>query len=282
MRTHFLSTVLTAGHRTGIPFKMPRRMRLGNFLNPPPRLLKIQREEKRQEREAARLQAEQAFKDEPIDLDPRYLLRIGAIIQRDPLVMRKLPEVEEEYAKYRFLEDAQQSRGLLLLSDAEEDTGIRADANGVRYFNIPPEESESPVEYSTDDSNQKNLGRMLDRKLYLAIKPIHAPNQWTFPAFLYSKEHEGLHQCLRSILTPIFPEAQLYHLGPTPVAHHMEKHDGQRQLATFYLKSILIQGDVRNLRIAEALDYGWLTKEELEKGSDPRWFRSLAPILSNH
>ena len=159
--------------------------------------------------------------------------------------MKKLPEVEEEYLKYRLREDALQSRGLLLLSEAEEDTGIRTDPNGVRYFNVPPEEPESPVEYSTDNTNLKNLGRMLDQNLYFAINPVYAPTRWTFPAFLYSPEYEGIHLSLRSVIDPIFSQAQLYHLGPTPIAHHIEKDETKwKDIATFYLKSILIKGGI--------------------------------------
>lgn len=284
LKSSFLcSLVCSAGHRTGIPFKMPRRMRLGNFLNPPPSLLKRQRLEKRQQTEALRLKQEKDFKNLPIDLDPRFILRVGVIIQRDAIVMRTVPEVEEEYLKYRFREDALQSRGLLQLTESEEETGIRTDLNGVRYFNVPPEDAEPPVEYSTDDSNLKNLGRLLERKLYLSIKPVHSPNQWTFPAFLYSPPHEGIHLSLRSVIDPIFSQAQLYHLGPTPIVHHLEKDpETKKEIATFYLKSILIQGDVRDLRFPEALDYGWLSKEELENISDPKWFRSVSPVLSDY
>lgn len=284
-RISLFSLVFCAGHRTGPRIRAPRRIRMGSFLSPPPALQRIQQQQIRTAQVQQRLKEEGEFRAQPVDIDPQYQLRVGALIQRDPLVIRELREVEKEYMRHRYVEDAIQSRGLLTL-DTEAESGIRTAPDGTRYFNVAPEESEPPLEYSTDCQNVKNLGRHLDRKLYLAIRIPRAPTLWTLPSFLYtppSKGNQGLQPFLNRRLDRIFARAQLYHLGQAPIAHFLEDLNNTNtntMLATFYFKSVLIQGDVKQLEFPEALDYGWLTREEIQQNSDPEWFAKIGIIFS--
>ena len=262
-------------------------MKLGNFLTPPSSVLKQRRLQEKNAEELQRQQEKQDFENQPIVIDPNYIIKVGAILQRNPIIMKPLDEFEEEYMKYRHTKDSLKTRGLFEFVGSNEDNsnGIRTTPDGEKYFNIVPEEPVPLLEYSRDDKNLKNLGRKLERKIYLSIRPCHNPSFWTFPSFLFTPDFkEGIHSVVRSRLDEIFPNAQLYHLGHAPLAHFVERLktpiENAKNIATFYLKSQLIAGDIRNIIIPESLEFAWLTKEELRERSDPLWFKSLDPILS--
>lgn len=285
---NFLSQIFSCKYHRGYRFKTARRMKLGNFLTAPPSVLKQRRMQEKAADEEMKRKEKEDFENQPITIDPSYIIKVGAILQRNPIIMNPLNEFEEEYMKYRQTKDSINTRGLLEFTGSSEENsaGIRTLPNGERYFNVVPEERTPPPEYSTDEGNLKNLARKLDRKLYLTIRPCFNPSIWTFPSFLYSPDFkEGIHSVVRNRLDEILPNAQLYHLGHAPVAHFVERLkapiENVKNIATFYLKSQLIAGDIRNFKIPEALDFAWLTKEEIQEQSDPMWFKSLSPILSN-
>jgi hypothetical protein len=285
--SNFLFQILNCKYHRGYRFKTARRMRLGNFLTAPPSVLKQRRLQEKAFDDEKKRKEKEDFENQPIIIDPTFIIKVGAILQRNPITMSQLNEFEEEYMRYRHVKDSIKTRGLFEFTggDEENSAGIRAMPNGDRYFNIVPEEPAPPLEYSTDEGNLKNLGRKLDRKLYLSIRPSYNPSIWTFPSFLYSNSlKEGIHSVVRERLNEIFPNAQLYHLGHAPLAHFVEHLkspiENAKNIATFYLKSQLISGDIKNFKVPEALEFAWLTKEEIQEKADPHWFKSISPILS--
>jgi hypothetical protein len=230
--------------------------------------------------EAARKKANYLeFVQKPIDVHPDYVIRVGAIIQRDPIILPPLDDIEREYWQWKFERDNQQSLGFMDFTPEAERTLYKYNAQGRRLVDIVPEEAVESVEYMDDNSNLRNIARLLDQKLYFAIKTKADPQHWTLPSFTFTSQKQPLHIFLRRHLKDIFTQCQLYHVARVPVAHYLANRKAPME-ATFYFRSHLVQGDLGVLHFPDAIDYSWLSSDEMAQASEPEWYSSLRPILS--
>lgn len=200
-----------------------------------------------------------------------------ALLQRNPVVMNPLSPIELEYTKYRQNLESEKARGTFNIGNvAKGSTSVSVAAAEVSVPEV--------VELNAE-AGPKDLGRMLNRKLYFCVKDQELGGKWTLPMSRFTGDGEGLHTHTQALLSTILAPSenlQLYHLGPAPVAFHLEKYSDRvvAPLAAkhFFFRSQLISGRVRV--DPKYQEYGWFSKEELKGMLDDEMFGSIEPVIS--
>lgn len=210
-----------------------------------------------------------------VKLNNDYAIMTVSLLQRNPIVMRPLSEIEKEYAKYRQNLETEKARGTFNIGTASSSKG---NAISVAAAEIQVPEN---VELN-EGAHPKDLSRKLDRKLYFLLKD---GGKWTLPMSRFNESSEALHSHAQTLLSEILaPSAglQLYHLGSAPVAYHFDKF-GDRVAPPFgakhfFFRSQLVAGKIRVDPKYE--EYGWFSKEELKEKLAGDVFESIEPVIT--
>lgn len=128
-----------------------------------------------------------------------------------------------------------------------------------------------------------SLIRKLDRTLYLVVE---TPQGWRLPSFgLNAKEplHEAAERGLRELGGE---NINTWTVSQTPAAvlrynSSLKLESGTPSEATireFFIKSHILHGQFVP---GEDVNFGWLTKEEVEERAESTYFDSLEPLFSN-
>lgn len=209
-----------------------------------------------------------------------YNVIAAALLQRNPIVMRPLTEIEKEYSKYRQNLEVERSRGTFNIGSSSIKSNSTVTVNEAHV----PEQVEV-----NDELGSKELSRKLHRKLYLCLKD--ETGQWTLPMTKFNLQedkesglHSKSHNLLKDLLAPSVG-LQLYHLGAAPVAFHLEKYS-DRVVAPlgakmFFFRSQLVAGRVRLQTSEKISDYGWFCREEMEEIFSKDLFESIKPVITD-
>ena len=235
----------------------------------------------------------------PLKLSTEFAIMTVSLLQRNPIVMRPVSRIENEYAKYRANLESEKSRGTFRIG-----TGANANisnAPDTKLFSalLSSGENENSVDMN-EHLPPSNLSRHLHRKLYFCLKEA-SNGQWTLPTARFIPDtlivHENqdinnnhgnpvaLHHHAQSILSNILAPSeglQLYHIGAAPVAFHQEIFTDRvvHPLGAkhFFFRSQLVGGKVRVS--SKYREFGWFCKEELENKLTRDLFESIEPVLT--
>lgn len=202
---------------------------------------------------------------------PSQLLFAGMIIQRDPIVLRRLSEYEQAYYSYSDAFQREKSKGLFEIKIGEAEDEAKA-----ATFSIA---SLKPLQAATEPpSDPTCLGRHGDRKLYLFSK--QQDSSWGFPRWALPEDCEAPHARARGGLSDLFEgDYQLYHLGRAPVAVQTERFTDRVappfSQRTFYFKSRLVSGHM-NI----GTEFQWLTREEIKAKVPVGYWGAIKDVLS--
>ena len=209
-----------------------------------------------------------------LKLNNDYAIMSVALLQRNPIVMRPLSEIETEYAKYRQNLEAEKSRGTFNIGNS------KGTSNAI---SVAAAELDVPESIDLNESAQpKDLSRKLHRKLYLCLED---EGKWTLPMTRFVETDHALHSTAQTLLSEILAPSeglQLYHLGAAPVAFHFDKFADRVApplgAKHFFFRSQLVAGKVRVLPKYE--EYGWFSKEELKEKLSSEIYESIEPVIS--
>jgi hypothetical protein len=215
-----------------------------------------------------------------LKLSNEFAIQAASLLQRNPVVMKPLSSIEIEYSKYKENLEQEKSRGTFQIGTfpASSQSSSPSELMGP----------ETKIELN-ENLDAKNLARKLDRKLYFLVKDSSL-NRWTLPTTrIFGNEDSssvnGLHIHAQTNISEILGPStnlELYHLGPAPVAFHLEKYSDRVVepfgAKYFIFRSQLISGKVKV--IPKFSDFGWFCKEELEVNLEKSLFDSIEPVLS--
>ena len=217
-------------------------------------------------------------------LKNEYAIMAVSLLQRNPIVMRPLSRIELEYAKYRQNLEIEKARGTFNIAADIGKTVLASNGS------VPVAEMELLNKLATsndvnEDGNPKDLGRKLDRKLYLCLKN-GISGKWALPMSRFDQPDSALHLEAQKNLSDLLAPSQnleLYHLGSAPVAFHLEKFQdrsaapfGQKH---FFFRSQLVGGRVK-IDSEKYSDYGWFCREELGEKLPKDLFESIEAVIS--
>lgn len=205
-----------------------------------------------------------------------------SLLQRNPVVMRPLSQIEFEYSKYRQNLEIEKARGTFSIA---ADTGKTSPSGSIPVAEV---ELMNKLAFAdlNGEGNPTDLGRKLDRKLYLCLK--EGPTEkWSLPMTRFDQPESALHLEARKSLTDLLGGAggglELYHLGATPVAFHFEKFTDRSAppygLKHFFFRSQLVAGRVR-IDAGKYPEYGWFCREEMEAKLPKDLFESIEAVIS--
>lgn len=230
-----------------------------------------------------------------LKLSTEFAIMTVSLLQRNPIVMRPVSRIENEYAKYRANLESEKSRGTFRISTSTNSNIPNApDTNFSALLS-----SEEDLVDVNEHLPPSNLSRHLHRKLYFCLKES-SNGQWTLPTARFipdtltdhenqdidhNKNPVALHHHAQSILSNILAPSeglQLYHIGAAPVAFHQETFTDRvaHPLGAkhFFFRSQLVGGKVRVS--SKYLEFGWFRKEELENKLMRDLFESIEPVLT--
>lgn len=213
-----------------------------------------------------------------LKLNNDYAIMTVALLQRNPIVMRPLSEIEKEYAKYRQNLEAERARGTFNIGTSSKGNSGGGSAISVAAAELDVTEA---IELN-EEAHPKDLNRKLHRKLYLCLKD---GGKWTLPMSRFSETDSALHSHVQTLLSEILAPSEglnLYHLGTAPVAFHFDKF-GDRVAPPlgakhFFFRSQLVAGKIRVLPKYE--EYGWFSKEELKDILTNEVYESIEPVIN--
>lgn len=214
------------------------------------------------------------FYSQAAKLSNDYAVMTVALLQRNPIVMRPLSAIEQEYAKYRQNLETEKARGAFNIGNAKSSTSSMAAAE----LQVP-----ETVQLN-EEAHPKDLSRKLHCKLYLCVKD--EDGKWKLPMDRFDAETDSaLHSHAQTILSEVLAPSeglQLYHLGAAPVAFHFVKFADRIApplgAKHFFFRSQLVAGKVRLL--PKYQEYGWFSKEELKDLLDGAMFESIDPVIT--
>ena len=152
------------------------------------------------------------------------------------------------------------------------------------------------------ERNYKSLHRKMDRRLYFVVKvkrdasialpPSSTPTkylksknptkpmkeegyQWTFPTVRW-QEGERLRDTCERAHTELTPKFDLYFLSNAPDAHVANTNEGKVK-KFFYYRGYHLEGTPD--LAGEAVEYAWLTKEELKEVVDEEVYAGVGGTL---
>ena len=214
-----------------------------------------------------------------VKLNNDYAIITVALLQRNPIVMRPLSDIEKEYAKYRQNLETERARGTFNIG-----TSSKGNSSGSSVISVAAAELDvnKTVELN-EEAHPKDLNRKLHRKLYLCLKD--GGGKWTLPMSRFTETDSALHSHAQTLLSEILAPSeglQLYHLGTAPVAFHLDKF-GDRVAPPFgakhfFFRSQLVAGKIRVLPKYE--EYGWFSKEELKDNLSNDVYESIEPVIN--
>ena len=214
-----------------------------------------------------------------LKLNNDYAVMTVALLQRNPVVMRPLSEIEKEYSKYRQNLEIEKSRGSFNIVSSSKNGG-----SNISIYVAAAEISVPETVELNEKAHHKDLSRKLDRKLYFCVK--EGDGKWSLPMARFSEPHTALHSHAQTFLSEIFAPSnglQMYHLGSAPVAYHFEKF-GDRVAAPFgakyfFFRSQLVAGKI-GVDPTKYEEYGWFSKEELKENLASDFFDSFESIIT--
>ena len=217
-------------------------------------------------------------------LHPNCAIIASLVLQRNPIVMKPLNEVEQEYSKFREMVDAERSSGIFHVPSSN-DTGAKSNASMVTEVQMLKAEPDSKIDNDTQDPR-----RHLHRKLYFVVKNELGGGRWTFPSLRFNERIEedrgeqGLHEhALRAAKEILSPSSslELYQVGKSPVAFLHEKYTDRLaapfSAKHFFFRSHCIAGKIG---VNGVEDHAWLLKEELKHALDDEYYAAVEPVLS--
>lgn len=218
-----------------------------------------------------------------LQLKNDYAIMAVSLLQRNPIVMRPLSQIEFEYSKYRQNLESEKARGTFHI-------GADYGKNSSIGSSVPVAEVELMNKLAFADLNEQgkptDLGRKLDRKLYLCLKE-RINEKWSLPMVRFDQPDSALHleaqKSLTNLLSDTSPGLELYHLGAAPVAFHLEKFEDRSNppygLKYFFFRSQLVAGRVR-IDKEKYPEYGWFCKEEMKEKLSKDLFGSIDAVIS--
>jgi hypothetical protein len=172
------------------------------------------------------------------------------LLQRNPIIMQPLTELEVEYGKYRESLQADFSKGTFQLvmdkAHAAETTAPRKPHLGKELL---------------IDEADTSLSRQLHRKLFLIIQE-KGSGEWRLPRMQHQEEHDGpLHETARKALEDaVGTSCEVHQVGRSPLGHCRLSNKEDE----FIFKSQLLAGDVV-INSASIASYKWANKEEAQQ-----------------
>ncbi len=123
----------------------------------------------------------------------KYQIQAACLLQRPPITIKTLSQMEAEYEKYRLLLESETSRGIFKI-EGRSSTGDDAVVSESMNNNLKAG-NEGEGEIGNLDPAYMNLGmddlrRELDRKLYLMVKNV--AGKWRLPSKLVPDEIKPL------------------------------------------------------------------------------------------
>lgn len=181
------------------------------------------------------------------------------ILQRNPLILPKLSQFENDFSKYHFEYTRNLSKGEISFNGKE---------NNISNTNIDHFFEDHHHHHHPDVRSTKDLKRMMDKTLYFIIKK----DEWIFPTreapLVPPTENGGLHQIATDLISE---KNEIYQIGSAPIAVH--KDDLKR---TFFFRSQIISFPSMPIEG----DYAFLTKEELKTTFTDSYYSSVKDVLS--
>ncbi|TPX70821.1 hypothetical protein SpCBS45565_g01488 [Spizellomyces sp. 'palustris'] len=246
------------------------------------------------------IQAQRTF-SRTCNFTKRYLataapskIRVGILLKRNPVILRKLTEFEHAYYTYReSLEQAESrpfhrefyfkkgSTAEQRWLDAQDAAATAAERlEGGRTPLVQPRDEElagletaERVTEADKGGDVKSLDRALERTLYLVVKKADN-GSWEFPAGPLEGEevlHEG---ATRHLHSEVGSSLETWVVGRTPVGH-LSAQDKK----TFYMKAHILSGKIEpNKRFTQ--DFAWLTKQELKEYLQPAYYEQVHKMLA--
>lgn len=240
----------------------------------------------------------------------------GLVLCRSPIITRDLSEFEKAFYAYQrhlksrlsspFPTDFYFQKGSLASKRwlAGED-GRRQANELVPTSSRTPEEGEltgaerelqdeedvaSSVAMSrTTDADRQNdfksLNRKLDRTLYLLLKKPRTQHAWQFPQGPVGAG-EVLHDSTSRILTSLAgPDMNTWTVGRVPIGHltyqFQEPDMGFDGNKVFFLRARIFAGQCKLQKDSGIEDFGWFTREEVEKKVEPGLWKSISSMLAS-
>ena len=228
-------------------------------------------------------------------------LYCGGLVERIPRLITVPPEWKKEKKEFqeRVAKQKLQSKKLKPIKGFMEAIDELFAENGVY--------KRSRVTKADKEKNYKSLHRKMDRRLYFVVKvksdsSVALPTanntkntkntnksstkptkeegyQWTFPTVRWQPGEKLRETCERAhqSLTPKF---DLYFLSNAPDAHMVHREgegEERKEKKFFYYRGYHLEG-VPELG-GEAVEYAWLTKEELGEVVDENVFKGVKDTL---
>ncbi|RKP26320.1 NUDIX hydrolase domain-like protein, partial [Syncephalis pseudoplumigaleata] len=225
---------------------------------------------------------------------------VGTILSRPPQITRDLTDFETAYFAHRqeaarasapvfpvefyFKKGSEmervwkrRERGELA---AEEWDALRSQIDGQRVEVTPRD-----ALFDSKDSRQ-SLNRALKDNLYLVVKRDRSRYQWQFPQGGLEAD-ELLHQAAkRELAEECGRDMDVWFVGRRPVGFHQyaypaehikacPEHDGAK---VFFMRAHIFAGQAK-VDGKEAVDFAWLTRQELAQTFEPDYYAAIKDLL---
>ncbi|EST08307.1 Ribosomal protein L46 [Kalmanozyma brasiliensis GHG001] len=199
-------------------------------------------------------------------------------------------------AEKRFEEDqASSSHGFSAIAGAASGSSSKGKAGKAKETAPAPAPSSSSVEGEaesrplprTTEADSKNdvrsLERKLDRTLYLVVKQKSSKGaaSWQFPAkALVNTKRENLHDVAPASVTEILGnKMDIWLVSNLPIGLYKPAEGADEK--TYFLRGHVLAGNAELTKGAErqAEEFQWLTKEEIEKLMDGKYWSNVEELL---
>ena len=205
-----------------------------------------------------------------------WTIRVGAVVERLPIVTPDEPKWEEDYEELRDYLDAygvDYPEGNPFLEPWSEDEDKQTFEELMKH--LPEGLRPAPRETEADRTGYiHTLERALKQRVYLTVKvPSSSESEqfWDFPSSVLKEDETLLDAAKRAIVDAAGEDLVTYSIGNAPVAFNYrifpnKEGDPLRGEKIFYFRITRDEGDVKN-----PMDCAWLTREEFVENSLKRF-----------
>ncbi|KAG0040925.1 54S ribosomal protein L17 mitochondrial [Podila clonocystis] len=244
----------------------------------------------------------------------------GAVLSRQPLILRDLTPFEQEYFTYqKSLErdnaapfgaefyfkkgsvaerrwkqqEAERSGNAISASSKGKETSSQLEEELSEEDRVAALESKIAFNDRVTEADRKNdtrsLERALARTLYLIVKKPREQHAWQFP-------QGGVHVCEnlqeaagRELQEECGSNMDLWFVGRVPIGHYNYKlpNAGKTDSTSaptgakvFFMKAHIFSGQVK-VDNKEIVDFAWVTKQEMKDYVAPEYYEAVKDMLSD-
>lgn len=202
-----------------------------------------------------------------------HLVHVALIMQRNPVMMRRLTPFEECYADYREAFQSEKSKGYL-----EFRTDADPDSSRSKGFGIVHQGGNRGGTMAT--ASEGDVLRMPDRKLYLMVK---TDDGWRFPKwkFEHDMDSKPLYEALLTYARQLCNgQCDLYFLGKSPLCLHTERYQ-DRVSPPFSSKQFFFKAQFLSGLLRPSSEHSWMSKDEIKATVPKGYWGAVKDILTN-